>query len=335
MFGNWINFHEILYLLKKYQRDPATISKLVSWILLSQSNKVKAAWEHTQSPPIHWWDVPAIKERWNFLVSGDGQVDYCDYIDQKFWAGRDAMRALSLACGSGIRELRWAETKKFNRIDAYDLSVNRIRYATDVAVDRGLGHILNYQVSDVFRLDAQDNSYDVVFGEGSLHHFSPLETILKRVHQYLKPDGYFIVNDYVGPTRFQWTSRQLELVNSLLTVLPARYKTLWNSGFVKPCVFRPGKLGMVLKDPSEAIESSRIRPLLNEIFDVVEFKGYGGAILHPLLSGIAHHFVSPDAEGRRFLDALFELEDLLTAAGDIQDDYIVAICKKRIAKSIS
>jgi ubiquinone/menaquinone biosynthesis C-methylase UbiE len=329
MFNNWINFHEIFYLIQKYQRDPATISKLISWLSLSQSNKIKAAWEHTQNPPKNWWDVPAIRERWNYLISGDSQVDYCDYISQKYWAGRESMHALSLACGSGTRELRWAKTNKFNRIDAYDLSENRIRYTADVAIEKGLNNIINYQVSDVFKLDVQENFYDVIFGEGSLHHFSPLETILQRVHQSLKPDGYFIVNDFVGPTRFQWTSRQLEITNSLLAILPSRYKTLWNSNFIKQDILRPGKLAMVLKDPSEAVESSMIRPLLNDIFDVVEIKGYGGAILHPLLSGIAHHFLSSDDEGQRFLDVLFEMEDLLLASGDIQDDYIVAVCKKR------
>ena len=82
-------------------------------------------------------------------------------------------------------------------------------------------------------------------------------------------------------------------------------------------------------DPSEAVESARIIPLLHKIFEVIEIKEYGGTILHLLFSGIAHHFISPEAEAQRFLELFFEIEDQLLAQGDLQSDFIVAVCKKR------
>lgn len=329
MLGNWISLYEIYYLVRKLQREPETVLKLIPRLPLGKSKKTRAAWAHTESPPTNWWDVPAIRKRWNYLISGDSSVDYCDYICQRYWTGRESLRALSLGCGTGTRELRWAETSKFSHIDAYDLSESRIRYAVGVAAQRGLGSIVSFHVDDVYKMQVQESFYDVILGESSLHHFSPLETILQRVSRFLKPDGYFIVNEFVGPTRFRWTSRQLEITNSLLAILPSRYKTLWNSTSTKLDLIRPSQLSMILRDPSEAIESSRILPLLNRIFDVVEIKGYGGAILHLLLGGIAHHFLAPDVEGQRVLDVCFEIEDLLLASGDIQDDFIVAVCRKR------
>jgi hypothetical protein len=87
---------------------------------------------------------------------------------------------------------------------------------------------------------------------------------------------------------------------------------------------------MVVRDPSEAIESSKILPLLKTNFTVVEQKGYGGTILHLLFNEIAHHFVSPDAEGERLLKMCFSIEDLMLESGEIQPDFIFAVCKKKM-----
>lgn len=62
---------------------------------------------------------------------------------------------------------------------------------------------------------------------------------------------------------------------------------------------------MWLSDPSEAVESSDIVPLIHKHFEVVERKDYGGAILHLLFSGIGHHFVSPDPDAKQLLNISF------------------------------
>ena len=43
-------------------------------------------------------------------------------------------------------------------------------------------------------------------------------------------------------------------------------------------------------DPSEAIRSEEIVPTLLRYFDILEFRPYGGAIQHMLLSGITGNF---------------------------------------------
>lgn len=263
------------------------------------------------------------------MISGDTKVDYRDYVCSNHWSERFSMRALSLGCGTGAKEMSWAETNKFSRIDAYDLSETRIRAANEAAKKRGLDHVLNFEVGNVYKLGFQENSYDVVFGEGSLHHFSPLDSLMEKIGRTLKPDGFFVVNDFVGPTRFQWTERQLEIINSLLAILPDKYKALWNSEYIKNRVIRPSRLGMVLKDPSEAVESSRIVPLMGKYFEVSEIKGYGGAILHPLLDGISHNFLAVDSETQAYLELCFTVEDLSLATQAIQHDHVVAICRKK------
>jgi hypothetical protein len=117
----------------------------------------------------------------------------------------------------------------------------------------------------------------------------------------------------------------------MLSVLPKKYKTVWESNSVKSKVYKPSRLNMILSDPSEAVESSKIMPLLREKFEIVEMKSYGGTILHMLLNGIGHHFSTDDVEARHWLQICFEIEDTLLASGEIESDYMFAVCRKRLS----
>ena len=80
-------------------------------------------------------------------------------------------------------------------------------------------------------------------------------------------------------------------------------------------------------DPSEAVRSADIMPLLQQHFDIAEFKPLGGTILQFLLADIAGNFEGE--MGQRWLDTLFIIEDLLLDSGDLASDfaYIVAAPK--------
>ena len=86
---------------------------------------------------------------------------------------------------------------------------------------------------------------------------------------------------------------------------------------------------MILWDPSEAVESHRIIPLIREIFDIVEIKGYGGTVLHPLFSDIAQNFLSKDSETQHLLRMCFRVEDRLISSGELPSDFVVGICRRR------
>ena len=88
---------------------------------------------------------------------------------------------------------------------------------------------------------------------------------------------------------------------------------------------------IVASDPSEAVRSAEIVPLLSEYFRVVEIKGYGGAVLHELLYDIAGNFCEENAGSLDHLRTLFALEDELTAAGELADDFAVVIATTRAA----
>lgn len=326
MFKNLINIHDffILYKAIKEGKLNLILSKLTS----GKQKKIKKSWKNIKKSSSNWYNIPEVKERWNYLISGNVKVDYYEYIFRKYFSDRKNLKALSLGCGTGHNELEWAKLGAFKKIDAYDLSETRIEFAKKQARENGCGNIINYQVADIYNIEKCDNSYDIILVEHSLHHFSPLKDILLKINGFLKPDGLFIVNEFVGPTRFQWTDRQLEVINGLLSVLPTQYKTR-QDGSIKKKNFKPSRLSMILNDPSEAVESSSMLSLLEKTFDIKEIKEYGGTILMMLFSEIAHNFLFKNSETKNFLNFCFRTEDILLQSKNIQSDFIVAVCKKK------
>lgn len=330
MFNNFINLSDFVRLIAGIKHG--YLSAIISRLFRVKKARVKEAWKIDAKGTngcTAWWVIPEVKKRWNKLISGDEDVDYYQYISTKYLSDKQDLRGLSLACGTGFRELHWVQLCDFKKIEAYDISPSEIEIARKRAGEKNYQDTIDYQVADVSHLALSDNAYDAVFVEQSLHHFSPLNEILKKINRTLKMDGYFILDEFVGPTRFQWTDRQREIVNGILKLLPRKYKTIRKYREIKKKVYQPSRLSMMLKDPSEAVESSRIMPLLEDIFEIVEIKPYGGTILNLLFDGIADNFLDADTQTKEYLKLCFEMEDLFLSSGDIKSDFAVIICRRK------
>jgi 2-polyprenyl-3-methyl-5-hydroxy-6-metoxy-1,4-benzoquinol methylase len=329
MFRNFVNRHDVLWVLRHLGAGRA-LRRLFARVFESSRQRVEGAWSHVDAPPTNWWDVPAVRARWNLRMTGDPGVTWPQHVARRYLKA-GSVRAVSLGCGTGAREVAWAATGVFREICGWDLSESRIAAARMRAQDAGLQAVLRFEVGDVYEVLAGEGSHDVVVCEHALHHFSPLDEIVSRIEAVLRPGGLLLVDDFVGPSRYQWSDRQIEAVNYLLGLLPRRLKVEWGGTTMKRPIFRPSRLRMVLLDPSEASESSRILALLESRFDVLERRDYGGALLHLLLGGIAHHFCGDDELAARFLRVCCEVEELLEASGDIRSDFAALVCAKRLS----
>ncbi len=286
----------------------------------------------TRGGALHWTELPQIERRINRRVSGDPAIDpYMYFIWKYLLDGRPVERTLTLGCGVGELERHPAllHAPGFSlRHDAFDIAEESIRRARESARASGLAHI-HYEVQDINRIELPAEAYDCVWGAHSVHHLEALEHVFGEVRKALKPGGYFVMNEFVGPTRFQWSDRQLAVVNGLLSALPPRFRRSCSSpGKLKAPVARPSVAAMIRIDPSEAIRSSEILPLLPHYFDVLEVRGYGGTVLHLLLDDIAGNFRDPDEPTTALLDALCVVEEALTSAGDLSHDFALIIARK-------
>ncbi len=46
---------------------------------------------------------------------------------------------------------------------------------------------------------------------------------MEGIRALLKPGGFIFMTDFVGPTKFPWLPKQLQVVNALIDLLPERY----------------------------------------------------------------------------------------------------------------
>lgn len=325
MLNNLVNTHDMNRLYRRLAGGDwhAIVAKLRG----SSKDRVVRQWSDTDPEPAQWWSIPAVRRRWNLLISGDAGLDFPAYVHRSHLRGRSDLRALSLGCGMGGRELRWAELSAFAHLDAFDISPSQVAVAAERARVGGYADTVRFEVRDFTTL-SDDVRYDVILAEHSLHHLAPMPEVVAKIDQLLAPGGLFLVDEYIGPKRFQWTDRQLVEAQSLLEMLPERLRVM-GRGTIKRRVIRPSLLWMLLTDPSEAIDSARIAPVLHDVFDVVEERPYGGAVLHLALTDIAQNFLDEDEEASELLHQCFAREDQLMASGAVASDFAALVCRKR------
>lgn len=289
--------------------------------------RVKMTWGQNRSSIRNWYEIPQVEAHQNELITGNrGETTY-DYIAKKFLRG-DRLSALSLGSGSGSREMAWAETGKFGRILGIDISKERVAGARSMFAKTPYAGIVEFVVGDVMRHRFENEVFDVVIAEGILHHLTPVELALDNISAAMKPGGILVVNEYVGPDRFQWTENQIRFCNALLSLLPDELRKYRGTSIVKSRVFRPGTWSMMVYDPSEAVESSKIMGAIEDKFTVLERKDYGGTILQPLLKDISHHFIEMTPEKEEALRFLFTGEDFLISAKLISSDFTFVVAQK-------
>lgn len=287
------------------------------------TSRVRKIWAHVDNPPIHWWSIPKIKQRWNKAITGNSFMDYPDYLFDKYLEGKENLRMICPGCGSGSNEIKFAKFNNFNRIEGFDLSPKRINIAKENAEKMGYKNLF-YFVNDIYQFDFGNMRYDLVLFDSSLHHFKNLDKILENVYNSLTSQGLLIINEYVGPNRFQWTEEQLINANKCLNKIPAVYRKRWMSNKIKSKIYRPGYLRMYLSDPSEAVKSDMILPEIRNRFTVIEEKLYGGNLLHLIFKDISHNFIEDDYEKDRILNHLFEIEDSFIKTNN-HSDFIFGI----------
>lgn len=95
-------------------------------------------------------------------------------------------KILDLGCGIGDATLYFAQQGA--HVDAIDISPGMIKLVNKLAKKHRLSSQINAQVMPAEKLVFKDNHFDIIFGNGVLHHVS-IQDALKEVHRVLKPNG--------------------------------------------------------------------------------------------------------------------------------------------------
>jgi ubiquinone/menaquinone biosynthesis C-methylase UbiE len=275
----------------------------------NRNKRTKSAFDETAVNSSNWWMIPMVKERWNMMITGDKNQHYEQYLIKEFWKNQTGLKLLSLGSGSCSHELEFARHQQFDEIVCVDLAENRLQEAEATAKAEGLNN-MKYICADIKDFDFIDNYYDIVLFNSSLHHFQKVDDLLRdKIKPCIKPKGYLIINEFVGPSRLQFPKQQIEAINQALKLIDKANRQRFKTHLTKSKFRGSGLLRMIMADPSECIDSASIMPAIHKHFKTVEEKAYGGNILMNVLKDISHHFIVPNKDQERILNKLFDFED--------------------------
>lgn len=279
---------------------------------------------------LHWTHLPDVLRSIYRKVSGDAAVSPLAWFFQTLAAEQPLPldRVLVLGCGSGALEREIVLAGWAREIVAIDLSAKVLDVAKARAQAEGLDNIHYFQ-ADMNHLPLGHapflhGQFDAVLGVSSIHHCAQLAQLYRSIGRLLTPRGWFFMNEYVGPDQFQWPDAQLYEINRIANLLPAHLMRT-RDGHHKQHFRRPSIADVVAVDPSEAICSSQILPLLPDYFSDICIRPYGGGILHLLLAGVAQNFIDPDQEP--YLRSILAAEDALYRRGQLQHDFACVIAR--------
>lgn len=281
---------------------------LLSKFSFRNQSRTLSAFNDTQIESANWWNIDLVKLRWNVLITVNPFENYETYTCNKFLGNKSNLHMLSIGCGNGTHEIRFAQQPQFEKITAIDISDKLIAQAQTNAHHQKLKNI-SFEVADIYQMEQEPESLDIIYFHSSLHHFSNLEKLIIKLKTWLKPGGILVIHEYVGPNRFGMNEQMRQTANDWLTLIPLKWRTRYKTNKLKTHISGPGLLRMYIADPSEAVESEKIIPLLHKHFEVVTEKAFGTLMLMLVLKDIAHHFMTQHAEQTNVLNILFEAEN--------------------------
>lgn len=316
--------------------DGVLVHKLASLLRgISYTKRLTAHWdakiEQTKTPRRRLFaELPAVRQRIAQQYEGK---DVTHWIFDRWLAGRQHLRAVSIGCGAANAELIIASMGKasnvFERITCFDPSQASLEVARSKVRTAALENLFEFKTGAIEDLNFSPQSFDVAFAFSSLHHLKDVPAKIDKVRSWLKPAGVLIAHEYVGPSRQQYDRVKVDLIKSLFAALPDRFRLDWKTGQPRTKVPIPGAALMWLYDPSEMVESARIIPALESSFRIVELRPEHGTLLLCLLKEIAHNFNDDDSEAQTVLHALCDIEQSLVDAGIIDPDFATVVCERR------
>ncbi len=243
-------------------------------------------------------------------------------------------RVLVLGCGDGWLERSLAPLWFIESIDAFDVAAGAVERARAEAARLGIDKI-RYGVRDLNADRVPAGPYELIIAHSVVHHIENLELFYESLHASLADDGLLLINEYVGPKRFQFTDRQMEIMNDLLPAIPERLRKAKLGPGTYDRKARPTVEEMIASDPSEAVRSDEILAFTDRHFLVLDRFDCGGTILHHLLYDIVQNFRGDAAAESSILRLLCLAEEALIRRGGLASDFqVLAAAKSKLVPAL-
>ncbi len=221
--------------------------------------------------------------------------------------------AVSLGCGEGALERDLLSKGLCASIFGIDISAAALKLAEARAEAASLTGV-RYQQGDLNTLKLPDAAFDAAFFHQSLHHVEDLDACLSATVSALRPGALVYIDEYVGPSRGEWSAAHIKEASDLFSRLPASVKRS-----------RRLELPVDWRDPTEAVRSSQILTAVFRHFTVLDRRDYGGNFLSVIYPHLCLDHLSPE-ERNTLLQSIIDAERAHLAAG--ADSYYTVLIAK-------
>ena len=216
----------------------------------------------------YWNDYPECLSIINTRLFGE-DIDWKQYlINNKLI---NFKHALILNCGNGWVERELYDCGIILKATAVEYNIDLIMECNKKKETRDITYV-QHDINTVF---FQDSTFDLVINFAACHHIKDIEKVCNSIRSWLKPNGYFIHNDYIGPQRNQYSKQQWKQMNDVNNMISEKARK--SLGY-------PDVMGMIIDDPTEAINSNSIIPVVYEFFNIDYHSQSGGAVAYELLT---------------------------------------------------
>jgi len=308
--------------LKGIQRG---VKFILSKFTFSAKKRTKSSFNETKRYGSNWWNIPSVEKRWNYLITGNEDLSYEQYVSSKYFSN-ESIKMLSIGSGVCSHELDFARLNPKWQITCIDFSEKLLQLARKIRDEEKLTNI-DFLIKDIHNYNLPVNHYDFVLFHASLHHFNNIDSFIDKIKGTLSHKGMLIINEYVGANRLQYSSLQLKEINQCLKLIDKKYRKMFRTNIYKDKYYGSGILRMIISDPSECVDSESIIPVIHSKFTIIEEKEFGGNLLMPVLKDISHHFVELDDRKKEILKNVFDYEDKYLSKH--RSDFIFGIYKSK------
>jgi ubiquinone/menaquinone biosynthesis C-methylase UbiE len=174
-------------------------------------------------------------------IKGEFTVEIYDQMQKRFrdkgWietkdiinSGITRGTALEIGPGPGYLGLEWLKHTKGTTLKGLDISADMIAVAQRNANDYGMTERTDYVQSSGDKIPFDDETFDAVFSNGSLHEWSNPTGTFNEVWRVLKQDGRLFVSDLRRDIVFlsKWfmwlVTKPKEILPGLITSINAAY----------------------------------------------------------------------------------------------------------------
>jgi len=301
--------------------------------------KTASVWDQVETAKAseYWWNFAAVRAVNLKRVTGDPGLSW--YTWQIAGRQRPFGRVLAFGDGKGMAVEAILTKQDTSEVVYVNISPEECRRFDDLFSENGILVPHRCIIADANHYDYRRlGRFDTIISVGLFHHMHDFGALFSQLHDVLTDSGILYADEFTGPSQWRYQGRIVELVNDILSALPAGL--VLDRGKVRGEDFY--RLWKICGDPSESVRAGELHQALTDHFSILQMAHFGGSVLFPLFQST---YMTPrrlnvpnwhtTAEGQAEIMRLAAWEENLIETGQIPPHFRYYVLGKKGSRASS